>query len=92
VGRGDLGLAHPEALEPGRLIEAAGLKGFRLGQAQVSATHANFIVNLGGATAAEVLALAGVVRDKVQADFGVTLEPEVRFLGRGGERWPWTRS
>lgn len=83
---------NPEGDFAGRLIEAAGLKGRRVGRAEVSAEHANFIVNLGGATAEEVLTLAGEVRDKVAERFGVELRPEVRFLGRGRERWPWIRS
>lgn len=76
----------------GRLIEAAGLKGERVGQAQVSPVHANFIVNTGSATALEVMTLAQKVRDEVMARFNVQLRPEVRFIGRGGERWPWMGS
>ncbi len=72
----------------GRLIEAAGLKGAREGEALISPVHANFIVNLGRATAAEVLTLAERVRAEVADKFGVNLEPEVRFLGPGRERWP----
>ncbi|MBW1711958.1 MAG: UDP-N-acetylmuramate dehydrogenase, partial [Deltaproteobacteria bacterium] len=63
----------------GRLIEAAGLKGARVGQAQVSEVHANFIVNLGSATAEEVLTLAAKVKREVKAGFQVELKPEVRF-------------
>ena len=83
---------NPENDFAGRLIEAAGLKGRRCGQAQVSPVHANFIVNTGSATAEEVMTLAQEVREAVRAEFGITLEPEVRYIGRGGERWPWMES
>jgi UDP-N-acetylmuramate dehydrogenase len=65
----------------GRLIEAAGLKGARSGGAQVSDVHANFIVNTGGATAADVVELIRIVRDAVKDTYGIELRPEVRFLG-----------
>ncbi|MFQ6096168.1 MAG: UDP-N-acetylmuramate dehydrogenase [Armatimonadota bacterium] len=65
----------------GRLIEAAGLKGYAVGRAQVSEKHAGFIVNLGGATARDVLALVEQVRETVRRQFGVELEPEVRVIG-----------
>lgn len=68
----------------GRLIEAAGLKGRRLGKAEISGRHANFIVNLGGAKAQEVWGLMGLARAEVKKKFGVVLEPEVRLLGE----WP----
>ena len=61
----------------GRLIERAGLKGERVGTACVSPKHANFIVNLGGATAADVLRLSMTVRERVRNRFGVLLENEV---------------
>lgn len=64
----------------GKLIEDAGLRGFSVGGAQVSEKHCGFVVNTGGATCADVLALIDVVRDKVQAQSGVTLECEVRLL------------
>jgi len=64
-----------------RLIEAAGLKGRRSGSAQISPKHANFIVNLGGATAADVKALIDLARQTVQEQFGVVLELEVELLG-----------
>ncbi len=80
---------NPPGDYAGRLIEAAGLKGERVGEAMVSPVHANFIVNLGQATAEDVLTLASLVRDEVKARFGVELEPEVRFIGEGRERWPW---
>ncbi|MBM4263790.1 MAG: UDP-N-acetylmuramate dehydrogenase [Deltaproteobacteria bacterium] len=65
----------------GRLIEAAGLKGSRVGQAQISERHANFIVNLGGAKAAEVNQLMEQAKAAVAEKFGVQLEAEVRLLG-----------
>ncbi len=65
----------------GALIEAAGLKGFRIGGALVSERHANFIENAGGATSADALALMAEARRRVHESFGVVLEHEVRFLG-----------
>ena len=65
-----------------RLIGVAGLKGKQVGGAQVSAKHANFIVNRGGARARDVLALAKAVQDAVKRDSGVTLVPEVRLIGQ----------
>jgi len=65
----------------GRLLEAAGLKGERLGGAAFSDQHANFIVNLGGASAGEVRGLIELARERVRASAGVTLEPEVRLVG-----------
>ena len=66
---------------PGRVIEAAGLKGTRVGRVEVSPVHANYFVNLGGATAREALELMALVREKVRERLGVELEPEVRVLG-----------
>ncbi len=68
----------------GRLIEAAGLKGRRIGNAAISERHANFIVNLGGARAADVKRLMETARAAVKEKFGVELAPEVRLLGE----WP----
>ncbi len=65
----------------GELIERAGLKNFTVGGAAVSGVHANFIVNQGNATAADVRELIGYIKKKVKALFGVTLAEEVRFLG-----------
>ena len=64
-----------------RLIESCGLKGFTVGRAQVSQRHANFIVNLGGATAAEVTKVIVHVLNKVREHHGIELRPEVKFLG-----------
>lgn len=66
----------------GALIEASGLKGFSVGGAQVSEKHAGFVVNKGGATAADIWELTERVIDRVHADHGVVLEREVRFLGK----------
>jgi UDP-N-acetylmuramate dehydrogenase len=68
----------------GRLVEAAGLKGKRIGNAQISERHGNFIVNLGGARGEDVRRLMDLARREVKARFGVELEPEVRLLGE----WP----
>jgi UDP-N-acetylmuramate dehydrogenase len=65
----------------GRLLEAAGLKGLRIGGAEVSTRHANFVVNVGGATARDVLALVRLMRERVREQAGVTLETEVRLVG-----------
>ncbi len=64
----------------GRLIDEAGLKGRRVGGAMVSQKHANFIVNAGGATRADILALADIVSSRVKELFGVVLVPEVRII------------
>jgi len=69
----------------GRLIEAAGLKGERVGRAEISERHANFIVNRGGAQAADVLALIELARERVLRATGVALETEVRIVGRSCE-------
>ena len=74
---------RPEGYFAGALIEQAGLKGRSVGGAQVSEKHAGFIVNTGGATAADILALIGIVQDEVEAQSGVRLETEVRILGEG---------
>jgi len=68
----------------GKLIEQAGLKGRTVGRAQVSPDHANFIVNLGGATANDVRTLMGLMQDEVWQRSGVWLEPEVRLVGEWG--------
>ena len=73
---------RPEGYFAGPLIEECGLKGVRVGGAQVSPMHAGFVVNAGGATAKDVLDLIYVVRTKVHMARGVWLEPEVRILGR----------
>lgn len=72
---------NPPGDHAARLIESAGLKGARIGGAEVSPKHANFIINTGGATAADIEALIGHVRDTVQERHGVRLDTEVQFLG-----------
>jgi UDP-N-acetylmuramate dehydrogenase len=72
---------NPPGDHAARLIEAAGLKGFRIGDAAVSQKHANFIVNYGAATAADVEQLIEHVRATVERVHGVRLTPEVRILG-----------
>lgn len=65
----------------GKLIQDAGLKGFTVGGAQVSEKHAGFVINRGGATAMDLVILCHKVQEKVYEEFGVRLEPEVRFVG-----------
>ncbi len=72
---------NPPGETAGRLIEKVGLKGKRVNGAEISAKHANFIVNRGGATAADVQALMDLARERVQAHFGILLEPEIRVIG-----------
>ena len=71
---------RPEGHFAGRLIEEAGCKGLTIGGAQVSEKHAGFVINTGGATCADVLALMEEVQRRVKAASGVTLEPEVRVV------------
>jgi UDP-N-acetylmuramate dehydrogenase len=72
---------NPPGERAGRLIDRLGLKGFRIGDAQVSPIHANFIVNVGQASAEEVLALIDHVKREVHAHTGILLEEEVRIVG-----------
>ena len=72
---------RPEGHFAGKLIEDAGLKGLCVGGAEVSPKHAGFIVNVGGATARDVLELIERIREKVYAMSGVTLECEIRTIG-----------
>ena len=74
---------NPPGDVAGRLVEKVGLKGKRLNGAEISAKHANFIVNRGGAMAADILALMDMTRERVQHQFGITLEPEIRIAGEG---------
>ena len=71
---------RPEGHFAGALIEQAGLKGTRIGGAEVSPKHAGFIVNCGGATCADVLNLIDLVRERVYKEFGVLLEPEIKII------------
>ena len=72
---------RPPGMFAGPLIDQSGLKGYTVGGAQVSTKHAGFVVNVGGATAADVLQLIKDVQDKVYAGYGVHLEPEVLVIG-----------
>lgn len=65
----------------GQLIDEAGLKGYRVGGAEVSPLHANFIVNDGSATAADLIELMHIIQQRVEESSGISLQPEVRFLG-----------
>ena len=80
---------NPSGGAAGRLLDAAGLKGERRGGAEVSKVHANFVVNLGDATTADVLDLMNHMRQRVHETSGVWLEPEVRLLGAS---FPWESS
>lgn len=71
---------RPEGHFAGALIEQAGLKGTRIGGAEVSPKHAGFIVNCGGATCADVINLIDLVRERVYKEFGVLLEPEIKII------------
>lgn len=75
---------NPPGRAAGALIDACGLKGLTVGGAQVSGRHANFVVNAGGATASDIVALLSMVRRKVYEHHGVVLEPEVRMIGDVG--------
>ena len=72
---------RPEGYFAGKLIQDSGLRGYKVGGAQVSEKHCGFVINAGGATAADVMQLMQDVSDKVNAQFGVTLEPEVKRIG-----------
>ena len=73
---------NPPGTSAGRLIDEAGLKGTRVGDAEVSPVHANFIVNRGHATSADIIALVRKIRAQVKAAKGIDLEPEVLLYGR----------
>jgi UDP-N-acetylmuramate dehydrogenase len=72
---------NPPGEMAGRLVEKVGLKGKRYNGAEISAKHANFIVNRGGAAAADIKALMDMSRERVQQQFGIALEPEIKTLG-----------
>lgn len=72
---------RPEGYFAGKLIDDSGLRGYSVGQAQVSPKHCGFVVNNGGASAKDVLELIENVSDKVMEKYGVRLEPEVRIIG-----------
>ena len=72
---------NPKGMPAGKIIEEAGLKGTRIGGAQVSEKHGNFIVNLGSATARDIIGLIELVQEKVLEAKGIALEPEVKIIG-----------
>ena len=72
---------RPEGYFAGKLIQDAGLRGFQVGGAQVSEKHCGFVINKDHATATDILSLMEQVSDKVEAEFGVRLEPEVKIIG-----------
>ena len=82
---------NPPGDYAGRLIEAAGLKGKRVGQAQIAERHGNFIVNLGGAKADDVRQLMDLARAEVKRQFGVELIAEVKLMGEWEESELTTR-
>ncbi len=71
---------NPPGKSAGFLIESAGLKGKRMGEAQISEKHANFIINLGGAKAEDVKELISLAKEKVREKFGIELEEEIRII------------
>ena len=73
---------NPPGASAGRLIDELGLKGERVGDAEVSPVHANFIINRGQATSADVIALMRRVRERVQQARAIALEPEVLLYGK----------
>lgn len=79
---------HASVGPPGKIIEDAGLKGTRIGQAEISRQHANFIVNLGGASSADVLALIKHVRQRIRQTIGFELDCEVRYVSPEGLVFP----
>jgi UDP-N-acetylmuramate dehydrogenase len=81
VGMAGSVFKNPEGDYAGRIIEDAGLKGMRVGQAEVSRKHANVIVNLGGATAGEILQLVETVTRMVEKKTGIVLEKEIDIVG-----------
>jgi len=72
---------NPPGASAGKIIEEVGLKGERVGGAEVSMIHGNFIINTGGATASHVLELIRLIQKKIFQEKGITLEPEVRIVG-----------
>jgi UDP-N-acetylmuramate dehydrogenase len=72
---------NPPGLFAGKLLEECGLKGRRIGGAEISPVHANVIVNVGGATAADVTSLMEEMKEAVRDRFGIELAAEIRLLG-----------
>jgi UDP-N-acetylmuramate dehydrogenase len=72
---------NPQGKQAWRLIDEAGLRGYRVGGAQVAEVHSNFLVNRGGARAADFMELCGIIKEKVKQQSGIMLEEEVRIVG-----------
>jgi UDP-N-acetylmuramate dehydrogenase len=72
---------NPSGSHAGYLIEQAGLRGYRVGNAHISEMHGNFFMNDGGATASEVVALIDHAREMVKNQFGIEMELEIELLG-----------
>ncbi len=77
---------NPKPKSAGLLIEACGLKGKKIGKVQISERHANFIINLGGAKATDVLELIALARKRVEEKFKITLQPEIIILDENGKQ------
>jgi UDP-N-acetylmuramate dehydrogenase len=73
---------NPEGLSAGKLIDEAGCKGIRIGDVVVSTIHANFFINTGKACAVDFIRLMHEVAGRVRNAFGITLEPEIKIVGR----------
>ncbi len=82
-GGGGEGREGDDVLSAGRLIESVGLKGHQIGGAQISERHGNFIINLGTATATDVMALIQLAKERVLLETGILLETEIKIVGRG---------
>jgi UDP-N-acetylmuramate dehydrogenase len=76
---------NPIGKSAGQLVEEVGLKGFQVGKAKVSEKHANFIVNLGGATATDILSIMKTMQNRVYQKTGIRLEPEIKIAGENGK-------
>ncbi len=83
AGSAGCAFKNPPGHSAGALVDDAGLKGMRIGDAQISPVHGNFILNLGQATADQVVQLIAVAKTRVRNQFGVQLEEEVRYIGFG---------
>lgn len=76
---------NPPGKSAGQLVEQVGLKGHQVGKAKISEKHANFLVNLGGATAKDILSLMEIMQNRVHQETGIWLEPEIKIAGENGE-------
>lgn len=80
---------NPIGKSAGQLVDQAGLKGLRVGKAKISEKHANFIVNLGGATAKDILSIMDIMQKRVYQNCGIRLEPEIKIAGDNGKVNPY---